>query len=67
MNVSRLMDLILFEPEGNTAGWPVISIAGKGPALQGDDRVAQPPSFFLGNCGYISANSISESHIKFSR
>jgi hypothetical protein len=64
VNVCRLMDLVLFEPEGDAANRLVTPVAGKGPALQGNDRVAQPVPLFLGNRSYISADSISKSHGK---
>src|ERR1700730_18200508 len=59
------MDLVLFEPEGDAANRLITPVAGKGPALQGNDRVAQPVPLFLGNRSYISADSISKSHGKF--
>jgi hypothetical protein len=63
MNMGRCVDLILFEPVANTASWNVVSVSRIEPAtVQFDKRVSQPVPFFVGNLGYVPADSVSHRH-----
>src|SRR5215207_6268953 len=62
VNMRSGVDLILLEPIANSTSWNVVSVSRIEPAIQFDKRVSQPVPFFLGNCGHISADSVSQRH-----
>jgi hypothetical protein len=62
MNMRGLMYLILLEPMADTTSRNFVSVSRIEPTIQLDKRVSQPVHFFVGNLGYVPANSVSHRH-----
>ena len=65
MNMRRLVNLVLFEPEADAARDEIVPTARMVALVQFDDRVTQPAPLGDTDRRNISANAISDSHDLF--